>query len=109
MKSELLMDVFCVFFLLSSQPRLSAVSVVLDFNASLNDDAPVSPKELPVIEKRKEKSELLMDDCCAFFPSLARLNQSVMSVAFNCSDSLNCVAPVSPMLLPVIVKRKGKK
>ena len=82
---------------------------MFDFNDSLNDDVPVSPMLLPVEAMRKEKSELLMDDCCAFFPSLARLNQSVMSVAFNCSDSLNCVAPVSPMLLPVIVKRKGKK
>ena len=37
------MDVFlCVFFLLSSLPRMSSVSVVFDFNDSLNDVAPVS-------------------------------------------------------------------
>ena len=47
-KSELLMDVFCVFFLLSSQSRTSSVSVVLDFNDSLNVAAPVSPMSLPV-------------------------------------------------------------
>ena len=48
-KSELLMDIFCVSsFLLSSQSILSSVSVVLDFNASLNDAAPVSPMLFPV-------------------------------------------------------------
>ena len=36
------MDVFCVFFLLSSLSKLSFVSVVFDVNASLNDVAPVS-------------------------------------------------------------------
>ena len=35
--------------------------VVFDFNASLNDVAPVSPILLSVDLKRKEKSELLMD------------------------------------------------
>ena len=51
-KSELLMDVFCVFsfvcFLLSSRLRSSAVSVVFDFSASFNDVAPVSPMLFPV-------------------------------------------------------------
>ena len=37
------------------------MSVVFDFNASLNDVAPVSPMLLPVDEIRKGKSELLMD------------------------------------------------
>ena len=41
------------------------MSVVFDFNDSLNDDAPVSPMEFPVV-KRKEKSELLMDVFCVF-------------------------------------------
>ena len=44
--------------------RLSVVSVVFDFNASLSDVAPVSPILFPVDEKRKEKSELLMDVFC---------------------------------------------
>ena len=35
-------------FLLSSQLRLSSMSVVFDFNASLNDFAPVSPILFPV-------------------------------------------------------------
>ena len=56
------MDVFSVFFfLLFSLLKLSFMSVVLDFNASLNDVAPLSPILLPVDMKRKEKSELLMD------------------------------------------------
>ena len=37
------------------------MSVVFDFNDSLNDVAPVSPMLFPVDVKRKEKSELLMD------------------------------------------------
>ena len=43
--------------LLSSRPRLSSVSVVFDFNDSLNDFAPVSPILLSVDVKRNEKSE----------------------------------------------------
>ena len=49
---------------MSSQLRLSLVSVAFDFSASLNDVAPVSPMLLPVFVKRKEKSELLMDVFC---------------------------------------------
>ena len=37
------------------------MSVVFDFNDSLNDFAPVSPILLPVVVRKKEKSELLMD------------------------------------------------
>ena len=40
------------------------MSVVFDFNASLNDVAPVSPMVLPVDVMGKEKSELLMDVFC---------------------------------------------
>ena len=40
------------------------MSVVFDFNASLNDLAPVSPIPFPVDAKRKGKSELLMDAFC---------------------------------------------
>ena len=46
-KSELLIDVI-VLFLLSSLHRLSSVSVVFDFNASLNDFAPLSRMLFPV-------------------------------------------------------------
>ena len=37
------------------------MSVVFDFNASLNDVAPVSPMLFPVNVMRIEKSDLLMD------------------------------------------------
>ena len=40
------------------------MSVVFDFNASLNDVAPVSPILFPVDAMRNEKSELLMDVFC---------------------------------------------
>ena len=54
--------------LLSSQPRLSLVSVVFDFNASLNDVTPVSPILLSVDVKRIEQ-ERIVDGCllCVFF------------------------------------------
>ena len=55
------MDVFCAILLLSSPPRLSAVSVVFVFNTSLNDVAPLFPILFSVDEKKKGKSELLMD------------------------------------------------
>ena len=57
----------CVFFLLSSQLRLSFVSVVFDFNDSLNDIAPNSSMLLTVVVKRKGKCELLMDIFCLSF------------------------------------------
>ena len=54
-KSELLMDVICVLFLLFSHLRWSFMSVVFDFNASLNVVVPVSPMLLPVDLMRMEK------------------------------------------------------
>ena len=45
----------CVFFLLFSQVRSSSVSVVFDFNDSLNDAVPVFPMLLPVDDNRKGK------------------------------------------------------
>ena len=52
--------------LLSSQLRMSSVSVVFDFNASFNDVVPVSPMSFAVVVKIKEKSGLLMDAICVF-------------------------------------------
>ena len=78
------------------------MSVVLDFNDSLNDVAPVSPMLLPVFAKRKGKKSFVDGFLlCAFFllSSLSRL--SSVSVVFDFSDSLNDVAPVSPILLSV--------
>ena len=53
----------CV-LILSSPLSLSIESVVFDFNASLNDFAPVSPILFSVGVMRMEKSELLMDVFC---------------------------------------------
>ena len=57
------MEVFCVSSALTSTS--SIVSVVFDFNASLNAFAPVSPILLSVYVMRMEnKGELLMDVFC---------------------------------------------
>ena len=40
---------------------------MFDFNASLNDVAPLSPMQLSVDVKRNEKSDLLMNAFCVFF------------------------------------------
>ena len=53
------MDVFSVSsFFLSSRLRLSSMSVVFDFNDPLNDVTPLSPIQLSVDVKIKEKSKL---------------------------------------------------
>ena len=52
----------CCFFCPHS--RSSAASVVFDFNASLNDVAPVSPIKFTVDWMTMGKSELLMDTIC---------------------------------------------
>ena len=49
----------CVFFLWFSPVRLSIMSVVFDFSASLNDVAPMSPMLFPVDESRKGKSVIV--------------------------------------------------
>ena len=54
-KSDLFMNVICVPFFLSSLSKLSSVSVVFDFNASLNAVAPVSSILLTVDEKGKKR------------------------------------------------------
>jgi hypothetical protein len=85
------------------------VSVVFDFNASLNNAAPVSPMSLPVCYEEKRK-RVIADGCllCAFFllSSLSRL--SLVSVVLDFSDSLNDAAPVSPISLSINVKWKEK-
>ena len=57
----------CVFFLLSLPIKSSSVSVVFDFNASLNDVAPVSLSMLSVVTMKLKISELLMVVFCVFF------------------------------------------
>ena len=94
-------------FLLSSHLRLSSVSVVFDFNASLNDVAPVSPILFTVDFMRMEKSGLLMDAICVLFLS-SHVRFSVLSVVFDFNASLNDVAPVSPILFPVELMKTEK-
>ena len=57
----------CVISFLCSPSRLSSVSVVFDFNTSLNDVAPLSLILFPVDVMRMEKSGLLMDFICVLF------------------------------------------
>ena len=59
------MSFACCFFCLLHL-RLSRVSVVFDFNASLNDATPVSPMLFPV-DLMKMKKSGLMDAICVFF------------------------------------------
>ena len=96
-KSGLLTNVICVLFLLCPLLRLSSVSVVFDFNASLNDFAPGSPILLSVDLMRVEKSGLLMDAICVLFLLSSQLRLKSVSVVFDFNASLNDVAPVSPM------------
>ncbi len=65
--SVLFVGAICVIVLLCLHLRLSFVSVVFDFNASLNDAAPVSLILFAVDLMRMEKSGLLMDIFCVLF------------------------------------------
>ena len=56
-------------FSLCSPYRLSFMSVVFDFNASLNDVAPLSSMLFPVDLMRMKESGLLMDVICVLFLS----------------------------------------
>ena len=62
------MDAICLLLLLSSQLRLSFVSVVFDFNASLNDVAPLSSMLLPFDLMRMERVDCWwISFVCCFF------------------------------------------
>ena len=74
-----------MFYLLSSPPRLSSVSVVFDFNASLNDFAPLYPISLAVDAMKMEKSELLMDVFyVSSFVFTSQIEFSECCVCFQC-------------------------
>ena len=97
------MNAICVLFLLCPQLRLSFVSVLFDFNASLIDIVPVTPMKLPVDSMRIKKSGLLMNAICVLFLLSSPPKSSVVSVVFDFNASLNDAAPVSPIPLPVVV------
>ena len=90
----------CSFFCLL-QFRFSSINVVFSFNASLNDVAPVPPILFPVYLVIMKKSVLLMDATCVLFLLSSQLRLRSVNVVFDFNASLNDVAPVSLMLLPV--------
>ena len=86
------------------------MSVVFDFNASLNDVAPASLMKLPVdsIKNGKREDCLWMSFMLFLLSSPFRL--SSVSVVFDFNASLNDVAPASLILLSVdLMKMKKKK
>ena len=91
------MPFVCFFF--SCKPiKLSFISVVFDFNASLNDVAPLSPILLSVYLMRMKKvNQWWTSFMCCFSP----IKSSLVSVVLIFNASLNDVAPVSPMKLTV--------
>ncbi len=107
-KSGLFMDAIFVMFLLSSPPRSSFMSVVFDFNASLNDVAPISLMLFPVDLMRTEKSGLLMDAIFVLSLLSSQLRPSSVSVVFDFNTSLIDVAPASPISLSVDLIRIEK-
>ena len=81
------------------------MSVVFDFNASLNDFAPLSPMLLSVDLMRIEKSGLLMVAICVLFLLSSPCKWSFVSVVFDFNASLIDVDPASPMSLSVDVNQ----
>ena len=69
------MSFVCAFVLLYLPHKLSSMSVVFDFNDSLNDVAPVSSMLLTVVVNRKEKSDLLVDVFCVCLRSFVFTTQ----------------------------------
>ena len=82
-------------FLLCSLFISSSVSVVFDFNASLNDVAPLSPMPLTVDLMIMEKSGLLMDTVCVLFLLYSPLRLSAVIVVYDFKKSLNDVVSAS--------------
>lgn len=103
-KSGLLVDEMCVVSFVI-QSKLNLVSVAFAFNASLNDFAPVSPIPLPVDFVYKLKNEQLLDIVCISMCSLVK--SSSVSVVFTFNASPNDVAPVSSILLAVLISKKS--
>ena len=96
-------------FLLSLHLKMSFVSVVFDFNASLSDVAPVFSIKLSVDFMKTEKSGLLMDIICVLFLFCSPFRLNCVSALFDFNASLNDVAPVFPMSLAVYTTITKKK
>ena len=77
------------------------MSVVFEFNASINDFIPDSPILLPVDLMITEKSVLLMDVIHVLFLLSSPLRSNSVSVVFDFNASHNdVVVPVPQLLLP---------
>ena len=85
------------------------MSVVFDFNASLNDVAPVFPILLPVDMMNKGKERIAGGFLLCVFLLSSQLRLSSVSVVFDFNDSLNDAAPLSPIMFTVYVTRVGNK
>ena len=84
------------------------MSVVFDFNASLNDFSPVSPIMFTDDFMKKGKSvDCQMILCAVSLSSLLRF--SSVSAVFDFNASLNDVAPVFPMLFTDELNENGKE
>ena len=107
-KSELLMDIICVLFLLCSRLRSSCMSVVFDFNTSLNAAVPSSLILLSVDWIIMKELFVFVDIICVLFLLCSQLRLSSVSVVFDFNASLNDVVPIFPMLFSVDLMRMEK-
>ena len=82
---------------------------MFDFNASLNEVAPVSPILLSVDLMRMEKCGLLIDAICVLFLLYLLYRLSSVIVVFDFNASPIDVAPVSPILLSVEMIKMEKE
>ena len=92
-------------FLWSSKYRSIFISVVFNFNASLNDVAPVSLILLAVILMKMERSFFDRDHLFVLFLLCSQLSSSFVSVVFDFSASLKDIPPASSILLSVHLMR----
>ena len=79
---------------------------MFDFNASLNDAAPMVPMLFPVHLMRMRKNRLSMDVICVLFLLSLLLRFSAVSVLFDFNASLNDAVPMSSISLSFdLIKR----
>ena len=81
---------------------------MFDFNASLNDAAPITPISLSVDLMRTE--ELIVGECllCVAILSLHH-RSSFVSAAFDFNTSLNDVAPIAPISFSGLFDEKRER
>ena len=82
--------------------------MVFDFNISLNDVAPLYQMKFTVDCMEMKKSGLFMNAICVLFLLFTLPRFNFVSVVFDFNASLIDVPPLSPMLLPVDLRRMEK-